>query len=84
LFDEPTTGLDPITSTTIEDLINTITEKVGATTVVVTHQISTILRTSQKIVMIHDGKAIKTEGPKKILKSKNPRVYRFVNGVVEV
>ncbi len=84
LFDEPTTGLDPITSTTIEDLINTVTQKVGATTVVVTHQISTILRTSEKIIMIQDGTAMKTEGPKKIMKSKNPLVYRFVNGLVEV
>lgn len=84
LFDEPTTGLDPVTSTTIEDLINTVVDKVGATMILVTHQISTILRTSEKIIMIHDGQAIKTEGPKKIMKSKIPLVYRFMNGLAEV
>ena len=82
LFDEPTTGLDPVTSTTIENLINSIAEKTQATLVVVTHQISTILNTSENIIMIHDGIALKTEGPKKIMKSKNIMVKNFVNGLV--
>ncbi len=83
LFDEPTTGLDPITSTTIENLIKDLTDTIHATSIVVTHQISTILNTSEKIIMIHEGKAIKTEGPKKIMKSKNKMVYKFVNGLVD-
>ena len=84
LFDEPTTGLDPITSTTIENLINSLTASLNATTIVVTHQISTILNTSEKIIMIHDGQAVKTEGPDKIMQSKDKRVYSFVNGLVSL
>ncbi|OGI09240.1 MAG: hypothetical protein A2Y40_08815 [Candidatus Margulisbacteria bacterium GWF2_35_9] len=83
LFDEPTTGLDPVTSTRVENLINKLTKKTNATTIVVTHQISTILNVSENIVMIHDGEAIKTEGPDKILKSKNKMVYNFVNGLIK-
>ncbi|MDD5457410.1 MAG: ATP-binding cassette domain-containing protein, partial [Candidatus Margulisbacteria bacterium] len=83
LFDEPTTGLDPITSTTIEHLINDLTEKLKVTSVIVTHQISTILNTSERIYMIHDGKAFKTEGPDKIMESENKIVNRFVNGIIK-
>ncbi|MEK6558432.1 MAG: ATP-binding cassette domain-containing protein [Candidatus Margulisiibacteriota bacterium] len=83
LFDEPTTGLDPITSTTIENLINSLTKTMNATLVVVTHQISTILNSTGRIYMIQDGKAIRAESPRKILKSKNKTVYKFVNGLVD-
>jgi phospholipid/cholesterol/gamma-HCH transport system ATP-binding protein len=83
LFDEPTTGLDPITSTRIELLINKLTDYIGATSIIVTHQISTILNVSQEIYMFSDGKAIKTEGSDKILKSQDKDIYNFVNGLVE-
>ncbi|MEI7941977.1 MAG: ATP-binding cassette domain-containing protein [Candidatus Riflemargulisbacteria bacterium] len=83
LFDEPTTGLDPITSTRIELLINKLTDYIGATSIIVTHQISTILNVSQEIFMFSDGKAIKTEGADKILKSQDKDIYNFVNGLVE-
>lgn len=83
LYDEPTTGLDPITSTNIENLINKIAKYTNATSVIVTHQISTILNTSQKIVMVHKGKILKCEGPKDIMQSKNKKVYNFVNGLVK-
>lgn len=83
LFDEPTTGLDPITSTRIELLINKLTDYIGATSIIVTHQISTILNVSQEIYMFSDGKAIKTEGADKILKSHDKDIYNFVNGLVE-
>ncbi len=83
LFDEPTTGLDPITSTRIELLINKLTDYIGATSIIVTHQISTILNVSQEIYMFSDGQAFKTEGASKILKSKDKKVHNFVNGLVE-
>lgn len=83
LFDEPTTGLDPVTSTRIEFLINKLTEHIGATSVIVTHQISTILNVSQDIYMFSNGKAVKTESADKILKSKDKDIYNFVNGLVE-
>ncbi|MDD4527457.1 MAG: ATP-binding cassette domain-containing protein [Candidatus Margulisbacteria bacterium] len=83
LFDEPTTGLDPVTSTRTELLINKLTDYMGATSIIVTHQISTILNVSQEIYMFNEGKAIKTEGADKILQSKDKNIYNFVNGLVE-
>lgn len=82
LYDEPTTGLDPITSTIIEKLINKLAVTLNVTSIVVTHQISTILNTSKKIVMIHDGKILKAKGSKKIMNSKNTIIHNFVNGLV--
>lgn len=58
LYDEPTTGLDPLTSVTIENLINKIAREVGATSIIVTHQMSTIFRTAGRIVMMDNGKFI--------------------------
>jgi phospholipid/cholesterol/gamma-HCH transport system ATP-binding protein len=83
LYDEPTTGLDPVTSTRIELLINKLAEHLGATAIIVTHQISTILNVSQDIYMFAEGKAIKTDGADTILHSKNKKIYNFVNGLVE-
>jgi phospholipid/cholesterol/gamma-HCH transport system ATP-binding protein len=56
LFDEPTTGLDPITSATIGKLINSIQEGTGVTTVVVTHDIALARRVGDRIALIADGK----------------------------
>ena len=54
LYDEPTTGLDPILSTNIENLIVDISKQLETTTIVVTHQLSTILRTSDLIYYLHE------------------------------
>jgi phospholipid/cholesterol/gamma-HCH transport system ATP-binding protein len=81
LYDEPTTGLDPITSTIIEDLINKLSLELKVTSVVVTHQISTILRTSPRIIMIHQGKVIEAGNKNDILNSSNKIIYNFVNGI---
>ena len=56
LFDEPTAGLDPIASTRIEDLINKTNHKVQGSSIVVSHVISTIERTSQRVLMLYGGK----------------------------
>ena len=56
LFDEPTTGLDPITSATIGKLINSIQEGTGVTSVVVTHDIPLARRVGDRIALIADGK----------------------------
>lgn len=82
LYDEPTTGLDPVTSTVIEELIKKLSVELGVTTLVVTHQISTILNVSERIYMVDNGKAFRTDGPELILKSKDKCVANFVNGVV--
>lgn len=80
LYDEPTTGLDPITSTVIEDLIVAISKATRATSVVVTHQLSTIQRTADRIVMIHEGRVIAEGMAGQILASPDPLISMFLRG----
>lgn len=78
LYDEPTTGLDPITSTAIENLINQLGRDLGATSIVVTHQLSTIFRTASRIIMMHQGKFIQCGSVQETRQSANPVVHRFI------
>lgn len=83
LYDEPTTGLDPITSTVIEDLIKSLQQQLGTTSVVVTHQLSTIFRTADTIAMIYGGKIIGTGTPEEFRDHSNPIINQFIAGRVE-
>lgn len=80
LFDEPTTGLDPILSTSIENLIVNTTEELHTTSIIVTHQISTILRTSDLIYYLYNGELLEPETPETIYQSKNPIIKNFIMG----
>ncbi len=62
LYDEPTTGLDPLVSKNIEDLIARLKSELNITSIVVTHQISTIFRVSDRIVYLSKGKLIEVGG----------------------
>ena len=84
LYDEPTTGLDPITSTVIEDLIKSLQQHTKATSVVVTHQLSTIFRTADVIAMIYEGRIIGTGTPEEFRDHPNPIINQFIEGRVEV
>ena len=63
LYDEPTAGLDPVSSTLIEDYIVRLKEETHAASIVVTHQMSTIMRTADKIIMLYNGKVVFTGTP---------------------
>jgi phospholipid/cholesterol/gamma-HCH transport system ATP-binding protein len=79
LYDEPTTGLDPILSTNIEDLIVRLSRQLKVTSIVVTHQISTILRTADKIYMVNQGTLLPPESPDTIMTADS--IYgEFVRG----
>lgn len=80
LYDEPTTGLDPILSTNIEDLIVKLNKESNTTSIIVTHQISTILRTADKIYLMRDGVLLPPETPESIQKSHNPYIKEFISG----
>lgn len=79
LYDEPTTGLDPVTSTNIENLIIELGKGLKATSIVVTHQLSTIFRTASKIVMMHEGKFIESGTVEETQRSKNKIISEFIN-----
>ena len=78
LYDEPTAGLDPVSSTVIEDYIVQLKNDIKAASIVVTHQMSTIKRTSDKVIMLYDGKIVWTGTPDEMVISSNPYARQFV------
>tara|TARA_Y200000002_G_scaffold292849_1_gene247048 strand:- start:875 stop:1615 length:741 start_codon:yes stop_codon:yes gene_type:complete len=83
LFDEPTTGLDPVLSTNIEDLIVRIATELNTIAITVTHQISTILRTSDLIYFLNDGILLDPETTQTIMESKNQIIKSFIHGGID-
>ncbi len=84
LYDEPTTGLDPIAAARIDNLIMRVTERRHVTTVVVTHDMRSARRVGDRILMLHNGKIYATGTPEQIFGSQDPIVKRFVEGVADV
>jgi phospholipid/cholesterol/gamma-HCH transport system ATP-binding protein len=81
LFDEPTTGLDPIRRNAVHSMISEYQKKLGFTGIVVSHEIPEIFYISQKLIMLHEGGII-FEGPVEELKETTiPVVTQFVNGL---
>ena len=78
LYDEPTTGLDPIMSDSIDDLIKDLNEKLKVTSVIVTHDMFSVKNTADKIAMIHEGKIYFTGTPQEVLESKDPVIQKFI------
>ena len=82
-FDEPTTGLDPIMSGVINDLIRGIVTEMGATTVVITHDMSSVRTIADHVAMLHDG-TIKWHGPVSEMDgAPDPHLRQFINGSAE-
>jgi phospholipid/cholesterol/gamma-HCH transport system ATP-binding protein len=81
LYDEPTTGLDPIVSDSIDQLIIRVRDKLDVTTVAVTHDMRSARRIGQRILMLHERKVYAAGTPDEIFSSKDPVVRKFVDGV---
>ena len=80
LYDEPTTGLDPIRSDVINELILKLKRELNVTSIVVTHDMNSAFKVADRIVMLHEGKLIFDGTPQDIQKSEVPVVRRFVLG----
>ncbi|MCM8770780.1 MAG: ABC transporter ATP-binding protein, partial [Candidatus Omnitrophica bacterium] len=76
-----TTGVDPITADSINDLINDTRNKLGVTSVVVTHDMKSAYKVADRIAMMFGGKIIKEGEIEEIKNSTDPYVYQFVNGL---
>ncbi len=81
MYDEPTTGLDPIMSDTINKLIVSLNKKLQITSIVITHDLRTILEISDRVAMIHEGKLVFLGTPEELKKSTNQVIYNFINGI---
>jgi len=81
LYDEPTTGLDPIVSDSIDQLMMRVRDRLRVTTVVVTHDMRTARRVGQRLLMLHDKTIYATGTPEDIFGSQDPVVKQFIDGV---
>jgi phospholipid/cholesterol/gamma-HCH transport system ATP-binding protein len=78
LYDEPTTGLDPIMSDSIDNLIKELSEKIKVTTVVVTHDMYSVKNVAAKVAMMHEGRIHFYGTPEEMLKSKDLVIIDFI------
>jgi len=83
LFDEPTTGLDPIMTDVIDTTIVEMRERLRCTTVTITHNMVSAAKIGDRIAMIYGGKIVADAAPDAFLKSANPLVRQFVEGRAE-
>jgi phospholipid/cholesterol/gamma-HCH transport system ATP-binding protein len=80
LYDEPTTGLDPITGDLINELIVELTEKLKVTSVAVTHDMSSAYKIADRIMMLYNGKIHFEGSPEEIRQTDNAVVKQFITG----
>jgi len=82
-FDEPTTGLDPITANTILALISSCHKRLNFTGIIVTHEIPKIFRIVARVAVLDEGRILVAGSPDEILSSDNPTVQQFVGDSIE-
>lgn len=83
LYDEPTTGVDPITGGSVDRLIMKMNEKFGITSVVITHDMNSAFRIAHRMAMLFEGRVIFTGTPYDFMNTDNPYVRQFVEGTVK-
>ena len=81
LFDEPTTGLDPIRKNAVHGMISDYQKKFGFTAVVVSHEIPDIFYISQRIAMLNKGQILFQGSPEEIQQSRDERIQQFIHGL---
>jgi phospholipid/cholesterol/gamma-HCH transport system ATP-binding protein len=82
-YDEPSAGLDPVTSAEIDQLIIDLNKKLGVTSVVVTHEMDSAFRIADRMVLLDRGKFIVSGTPAEMRDSQDPLVRQFVHGLTE-
>jgi phospholipid/cholesterol/gamma-HCH transport system ATP-binding protein len=84
LYDEPTTGLDPITVTIIDRLIIRMSEELGVTGIVITHDMASAYRISDRIAMLHEGRLRTVGTVAETQESTDPLLRAFIEGRPEL
>lgn len=80
LYDEPTTGLDPIMTDVVDHLILNTQRRLGITSVVISHDIHAVFAIADKIAMLHEGKVLEEGTPEDFRRTTNPIVKNFLEG----
>ena len=80
LFDEPTTGLDPVTTAQIDEVILNLLDRLDSTAVTITHDMTSAFRVADRIAMLHGGKIIALAPPEEFKQLDDRRVQQFIHG----
>ena len=83
LYDEPTTGLDPIMADVIDQLIRALQKRMGVTSVVVTHDMASAFKVADRMALLNDGRVVFLGTPEEVRTTKDPLVRQFVEGSSE-
>lgn len=83
LFDEPTTGLDPVMTAVIDDVILHLKESLGSTSVTITHDLKSAFRIADRVAMIHRGQILLVDEPEAFRDTDDARVRQFLDGRAE-
>jgi phospholipid/cholesterol/gamma-HCH transport system ATP-binding protein len=83
LYDEPTTGLDPIMSDVINNLISQMNSNLSVTSLTITHDMKSAYKIANRIAMLYQGEILEVGTPEQIQTSKNPVIQQFINGSSE-
>lgn len=84
LFDEPTTGLDPITTNTVNDLIYELSRKLNVTSIVVSHDMGCALKAADRILFLDQGQILFFGTKHEIMESQNPLIQSFLSETLEL
>ena len=83
LYDEPTTGLDPVRADLINELILSLSKRLGITSIVVTHDMASAKKIADRMIMLYDGHVVADDPTEKFLATSNNMVRNFINGKAE-
>ncbi|MFH1847973.1 MAG: ABC transporter ATP-binding protein [Candidatus Omnitrophota bacterium] len=83
LYDEPTTGVDPIMGDSVNDLIKDLHDKLKVTSIAVTHDMVSAYKIASRVAMLYKGKIIAVGTPEEIKSSNNPYVHQFITGAAK-
>ncbi len=80
LYDEPTTGIDPVMADAINELIIRMREELNMTSIAITHDMTSAYKIADRIAMLYQGKIVEIGSPEEIKSSENPVVQQFIHG----
>jgi phospholipid/cholesterol/gamma-HCH transport system ATP-binding protein len=83
LYDEPSAGLDPVISSVIDELIIGLSEKIDATSIIVTHEMDSAFKIATRMAMLYEGRIIADDTPEGFRQSSDPVVQQFISGDTE-
>ena len=83
IYDEPTTGLDPISSASIYELILEMEKRLGVTSIIISHDVPTIFAVANRVAVLSKGKIIMYDEAEKVLRSDNPEIKNFLTAQMQ-